>query len=497
MEQTMSRFASVLFAVCTAPLAAGLVAGAAAQTPDKIPDFSGGGWRTRGGEIFIPVPGAPEPTGNDSAHPYIHNVDARRLGVQPTFRISDLNNPNIKQWAKDLMKKDNDEVLGGKTAYTPGSSCRPYGVPAIWNSGGPFFFIQTPKEVVIVSETDRFAPHLSERAPYRRSQTLLLRRIRRPLRGRHPRGRHDRHERQDLCRQFPHPAHRKAARHRAHSPGRGRQEARNPCDGGGPGHLRAALAGHQALQPHLGGARGYVRGHLPGRQSRGDRLRHSHRRQTGFLNFPRRRRATADETDAHSHSPHPEGPARAGRLEGWPNAKRPLAALVRDAALTRGPHHEVSYWKFRDSEIRLRCYRHMEIENIQVVLGADLLGNKRLLPALVAHTRRPWLVEGLGIVHRDTDLQPLSRIDRAPALHDMQLFGVRRAIDIENGLGVLANRIDHQRVALIMAYRFSGPGGFRIRRMRHIEIDVPNLVCGLLLEKNNLRRLKDHERRGG
>ena len=162
----MSKFASVLFGVGTAVLAAGLVAGAAAQTPGKIPDFSGAGWRTRGGEIFIPVPGSPKPTGNDPAHPYIHNVDARRLGVQPTFRISDLSNPNIKQWAKDLMKKDNDEVLAGKVAYTPGSSCKPYGVPAIWNSGGPFFFMQTSKEVVIVSETDRFARHIYLNVPH-------------------------------------------------------------------------------------------------------------------------------------------------------------------------------------------------------------------------------------------------------------------------------------------------------------------------------------------
>ena len=166
MEQTMCKFASVLFGVGTAVLTAVFVADAAAQTPGKIPDFSRAGWRTRGGEIFIPVPGAPEPTGNDPSHPYIHNVDARRLGVQPTFRISDLSNPNIKQWAKDLMKKDNDEVLAGKTAYTPGSSCRPYGVPAIWNSGGPFFFIQTPKEVVIVSETDRFSRHIYLNVPH-------------------------------------------------------------------------------------------------------------------------------------------------------------------------------------------------------------------------------------------------------------------------------------------------------------------------------------------
>jgi hypothetical protein len=164
----MTKFASVLFGLGTVALAASLVPGAVAQTSTAIPNFAadGASWRTRGGETFIPVPGSPEPTLNDPAHPYIHNVDARRLGVQPTFRISDLSNPNIKQWAKDLMKKDNDEVLAGKTAYTPGSSCKPYGVPAIWNSGGPFFFMQTPKVVVIVSETDRFARHIYLNVPH-------------------------------------------------------------------------------------------------------------------------------------------------------------------------------------------------------------------------------------------------------------------------------------------------------------------------------------------
>ena len=163
----MTKFASMLFGVGTAVLAASLVADATAQTAG-IPDFSSGGvgWRTRGGEIFIPVPGKPQPTGNDTSHPYIHNADARRLGVQPTFRISDLTNPNIKQWAKDVMKKDNDEVLAGKVAYTPGSSCKFYGVPAIWNSGGPFYFLQTAKEVLIINETDRFARHVYLNVPH-------------------------------------------------------------------------------------------------------------------------------------------------------------------------------------------------------------------------------------------------------------------------------------------------------------------------------------------
>src|SRR5262245_65706916 len=98
------------------------------------------------------------------------------------------------------------------------------------------------------------------------------------------------------------------------------------------------------------------------------------------------------------------------------------------------------------SEVRGRCYRHLEVEEteVQVVLRTDLLGKERLLTALVAHTRRPWLVEGIRIVHRNTDFELLSLIDRAPALHDVQFFGVRGAINIEKGLGVEAGGVDHQ-----------------------------------------------------
>jgi len=164
----MSKLTSLLPGAGAAILAVSVFAGAAAQTSDKIPDFFSGNstWRTRGGEVFVPVPGAPKPTSNDDSHPYIHNVDAAARGVQPTFRISDLTNPNIKQWAKDLMKKDNEEVLAGKIAYTPGSSCRPYGVPAIWNSGGPFMFVQTPAEVLIINQGEQFARHVYMNVPH-------------------------------------------------------------------------------------------------------------------------------------------------------------------------------------------------------------------------------------------------------------------------------------------------------------------------------------------
>ncbi|NJN36944.1 MAG: hypothetical protein HC794_07660, partial [Nitrospiraceae bacterium] len=56
------------------------------------------------------------------------------------------------QWAKDQSwKKDNEEVIKGKIAYTPGQSCKPSGIPYFMLSGGPYFFVQTPKQVLIIT----------------------------------------------------------------------------------------------------------------------------------------------------------------------------------------------------------------------------------------------------------------------------------------------------------------------------------------------------------
>ena len=153
----MSKFAStvrLLAGGATMLAAATSVADATAQTPASPPDFSSNetAWLGGNGVNFIAVPGSPSPVTNDPAHPHISNGVATRTGQQPTYRISDLTNPNLKQWAKNVMKKDNDEVLAGKIGYTPGSSCKPAGVPAFMLDGGPFFFLQTPKKVTIIAQ---------------------------------------------------------------------------------------------------------------------------------------------------------------------------------------------------------------------------------------------------------------------------------------------------------------------------------------------------------
>jgi hypothetical protein len=100
------------------------------------------------------VPGSPSPITADPAHPHVQN-GAINQGKQPTFRIGDLSNPNLKQWAKDIMKKDNDEVLAGKIPFSARASCTAYGVPNYnLSGGGNIYFLQTPKEVVMIFDAD-------------------------------------------------------------------------------------------------------------------------------------------------------------------------------------------------------------------------------------------------------------------------------------------------------------------------------------------------------
>jgi len=120
----------------------------AAQRTASPPDFyaNKSGWLSFSNE-FIPPESGPRPTTWDPKHPFVQNNTAQ----QPTFRVADLSNPNLKPWAKERMKKANDAVFAGKVALTARSSCRPGGVPGFMLFvQNPIFFIQTPKQVMMV-----------------------------------------------------------------------------------------------------------------------------------------------------------------------------------------------------------------------------------------------------------------------------------------------------------------------------------------------------------
>ena len=155
----MSTSARNLFAVGALTALVGAAAGAeiAATHREGPPDFSKNlaGWQATGPD-YQPVAGSLGPVGSDPAHPYFSNAAARRAGGQPTFRVADLTNPNLKPWARAVMKRENDRVLAGGIGYTPRSSCMPAGVPAfmLFPVVEPIYFVQTPKQVTIVFSGD-------------------------------------------------------------------------------------------------------------------------------------------------------------------------------------------------------------------------------------------------------------------------------------------------------------------------------------------------------
>jgi len=163
----MARFASTqnLLAGGALIVLACATAALAASSNASPPDFSSNGtaWITPNGGELIAVPGSPSPLRQDPAHPFVGNGQ----GKQPTYRIADLSNPNLKQWAKDVMKKDNDEVLAGKIPFSARASCTAYGVPNFnLSGGGNIYFLQTPKQVVMIFDAGQQVRHIYLNVPH-------------------------------------------------------------------------------------------------------------------------------------------------------------------------------------------------------------------------------------------------------------------------------------------------------------------------------------------
>jgi len=144
-----------------------LISGAPAQPNAAPPDLSSGdaAWYHFGPEIAA-VPGfpGPGPVHDDPAYHHVNNTEAG----QASYRIGDLSDPNLTQWAKDIMKKDNDEVIHGKVAYLAHQSCTPAGVPDFDMVRGarPIYFVQTPKEVLMIWAGDQQVRHVYLNVPH-------------------------------------------------------------------------------------------------------------------------------------------------------------------------------------------------------------------------------------------------------------------------------------------------------------------------------------------
>ena len=161
---------SAIFAgfVCgSAALWLALAAEAAGQTvavPNLGPNSDTGWIPARpAGDDFIPPESGPGPVMSEKDHPYVPNGQG-----QVSYRIADLSNPILQPWAAERMKKPNEDVRAGKVPFTADSRCWPGGVPGfdIYARVRPIYFLQTPKEVTIIEESDMQVRHIYLNVPH-------------------------------------------------------------------------------------------------------------------------------------------------------------------------------------------------------------------------------------------------------------------------------------------------------------------------------------------
>ena len=161
-----------LRATLTASLACVFATGLPVQGADTqaIPNFASSdttAWvpSRLAGDDFLPPPSGPGPVVSDPAHPYSPN---QGTAGQAAFHVADLTNPILMPWARAQMKKSNDEVLAGKIPFTARERCWPGGVPDfdIYERDRPVFWIQSPKEIVIVNEHDAQTRHIYLNVPH-------------------------------------------------------------------------------------------------------------------------------------------------------------------------------------------------------------------------------------------------------------------------------------------------------------------------------------------
>ena len=154
--------------VCAAAVVSTALAADAAEQAAAVPNFgpnSDTAWipARPAGDDFIPPESGPGPVMSEKDHPYVPNGQGK-----VSYRIADLSNPILQPWAAERMKQPNEDVRAGKVPFTADSRCWPGGVPGfdIYARVRPIYFLQTPKDVTIIEESDMQVRHIYLNVPH-------------------------------------------------------------------------------------------------------------------------------------------------------------------------------------------------------------------------------------------------------------------------------------------------------------------------------------------
>jgi hypothetical protein len=115
--------------------------------------------------ILDPPPGSGHgPIKIDPAYPYNSQIQNGGLfrGGEFTVSIVDAKDPILKPWAAKQMQESNEELLSGKRKlnFVAQSRCWPGGVPGQDLFIEPLYFIQTPKEVLLLWQRNNWVRHI-------------------------------------------------------------------------------------------------------------------------------------------------------------------------------------------------------------------------------------------------------------------------------------------------------------------------------------------------
>src|SRR5215469_9228123 len=162
---------AILAAVCAVTLGIDARAQTTSGIPNFAPDDHTSWYPDRPtGDNFLPPESGPGPIMSRPGYPYVPNNARDFAGSNPTYRIADLTNRILQPWVVEQMKKDNDEVLAGKIPFMARERCYPGGVPEfdIFRRVAPpmVFFVQTPKEVLIIWRGDQQVRHIYLDVPH-------------------------------------------------------------------------------------------------------------------------------------------------------------------------------------------------------------------------------------------------------------------------------------------------------------------------------------------
>jgi hypothetical protein len=162
----MSIFRKTVVAGCALIGSVGLAWGDAGH--NAVPKLGGDGmgWAINWWDYILdPPPGSGHgPIKTDPRYPYNSQIQNGGLfrGGEFTPAIADTRDPILKQWAATQMQQDNEELISGKRKlhFVAQSRCWPGGVPGQDLFIEPLYFVQTPKEVLMVWQRNNWVRHI-------------------------------------------------------------------------------------------------------------------------------------------------------------------------------------------------------------------------------------------------------------------------------------------------------------------------------------------------